>query len=255
VRDFSELANPLVGGDPRLAADRTLGLLLARCESSAGAVLKNRAGELLAFVQRELPVDRFAHIQTLWREHRGRVESGRMVRGADFVLVPLRDDSAIVGVVFLERPSVGGAGPTRGPPVRRRGAAGAARSFARAAHAVPDDGGGDRDAGDGHARLPVARGLARRELRAVRPGRARQPRGTPGPAHTRARPRIPVGAAVDAPCRGEAAVVTVRSRGRGLLQPRSSACSAVVRRNGGPPRRLACRGPRSVDPERLAADG
>lgn len=104
MRDFSELANLLVGGDPRLAADRTLGLLLARCEAGAGAVLKNRAGELLAFVQRELPVNRFAHIQDLWRTNRQRVEAGRMVKGADYALIPLRDDSAIVGVVYLDRP-------------------------------------------------------------------------------------------------------------------------------------------------------
>jgi ActR/RegA family two-component response regulator len=104
VRDFEELAALLVGGDPRLAADRTLGLLLVRCEAAGGAVLKIRAGELHAFVQHDLSLDRLSQVRTLWQTHRHRVDHGRVVTGADFALVPLRDESAIVGVVFIDRP-------------------------------------------------------------------------------------------------------------------------------------------------------
>jgi transcriptional regulator with GAF, ATPase, and Fis domain len=104
VRDFEALATLLVGGDPRLAADRTLGLLLTRCESIGGATLKLRNGELLPFVQRDVGLARFAEIQELWRQHRQRLTAGRVLRSPEYALVPLRDDTAIVGVLFLERP-------------------------------------------------------------------------------------------------------------------------------------------------------
>lgn len=104
MRDLADLATLLVGGDPRLAADRTLGLLLTRCEAAGGAVLKLRNGELLAFVQRELSLDRLTQIQALWREHGLRIGAGRLVRADGFAIVPLRDESAIVGVVFIDQP-------------------------------------------------------------------------------------------------------------------------------------------------------
>lgn len=105
MRDFADLATLLVGGDPRLAADRTLGLLLTRCEAVGGAVLKLRNGELLAFVQRDLSLDRLTHVQALWRANRTRLNAGKAVREAGFSIVPLRDESAIVGVVFIDRPA------------------------------------------------------------------------------------------------------------------------------------------------------
>lgn len=68
-------------------------------------MLKLRNGELLAFVQRDLSLDRLTHVQALWRANRQRLAGGKAVREGGFAIVPLRDDAAIVGVVFIDKPA------------------------------------------------------------------------------------------------------------------------------------------------------
>lgn len=104
MRDLGELASILVGSDPRLTADRTLGLLISRCAARGGAVLKLRNGELQPFVQHDLSLERLSHVIALWTEHRKRLSAGRSVRTGTWALLPLRDESAIVGVVFINEP-------------------------------------------------------------------------------------------------------------------------------------------------------
>jgi transcriptional regulator of acetoin/glycerol metabolism len=102
MRDLPELAALLVGPDPRLAADRTLGFLIARSRARAGAVLQLREGEPVPFTTRDLPATRLAETETLWRTERQSLVAGKAVTTANGVMVPLRDEGTLVGALYLE---------------------------------------------------------------------------------------------------------------------------------------------------------
>jgi transcriptional regulator of acetoin/glycerol metabolism len=102
MRDLPELAALLVGPDPRLAADRTLGFLIARSRARGGAVLQLREGEPVPFTTRDLPATRLAETATLWRTQRQSLVAGKAVTTVSGVMVPLRDEGTLVGALYLE---------------------------------------------------------------------------------------------------------------------------------------------------------
>lgn len=102
MRDLPDLAALLVGPDPRLAADRTLGFLIARSRARGGAVLQLREGEPVPFTTRDLPAARLAETAALWREQQPRLVAGKTVRVGDGMMVPLRDEGTLVGALYLE---------------------------------------------------------------------------------------------------------------------------------------------------------
>ena len=102
MRDLPELAALLVGPDPRLAADRTLGFLIARSRASGGAVLQLREGEPVPFTTRDLSAARLAEAASLWRDAQVDLVAGKIVHTPDGVLVPLRDEGTLVGALYLE---------------------------------------------------------------------------------------------------------------------------------------------------------
>lgn len=102
MRDLPELAALLVGPDPRLAADRTLGFLIARSRARGGAVLQLREGEPVPFTTRDLPAPRLAESASLWRTQQKQMVAGKSVRTANGVMVPLRDEGTLVGALYLE---------------------------------------------------------------------------------------------------------------------------------------------------------
>jgi transcriptional regulator with GAF, ATPase, and Fis domain len=102
MRDLPDLAALLVGPDPRLAADRTLGFLIARSRARGGAVLQLREGEPVPFTTRDLPAARLAETAALWRAQQQRLVAGKTVRVGDGMMVPLRDEGTLVGALYLE---------------------------------------------------------------------------------------------------------------------------------------------------------
>lgn len=102
MRDLPELAALLVGPDPRLAADRTLGFLIARSRARAGAVLQLREGEPVPFTTRDLPATRLSESAALWRTHQAQLVAGRTVHVEGGVMVPLRDEGTLAGALYLE---------------------------------------------------------------------------------------------------------------------------------------------------------
>jgi transcriptional regulator with GAF, ATPase, and Fis domain len=106
MRDLPELAALLVGPDPRLAADRTLGFLIARSRARGGAVLQLREGEAVPFTTRDLSASRLAEAATLWRTQQQHLVAGKTVRTASGVMTPLRDEGTLVGALYLEEVSV-----------------------------------------------------------------------------------------------------------------------------------------------------
>jgi ActR/RegA family two-component response regulator len=102
MRDLPELAALLVGPDPRLAADRTLGFLIARSRAKGGAVLQLREGEPVPFTTRDLSAARLAEAASLWRDHGQLLVAGRAVRASNGLMVPLRDEGTLVGALYLE---------------------------------------------------------------------------------------------------------------------------------------------------------
>ena len=102
MRDLPELAALLVGPDPRLAADRTLGFLIARSHARGGAVLQLREGEPVPFTTRDLPAPSLAESASLWRAEHKNLVSGKAVRTSNGVMVPLRDEGTLVGALYLE---------------------------------------------------------------------------------------------------------------------------------------------------------
>lgn len=102
MRDLPELAALLVGPDPRLAADRTLGFLIARSRARGGAVLQLREGEPVPFTTRDLPATRLSESAVLWRTHQGQLVAGRTVHIDGGVMVPLRDEGSLMGALYLE---------------------------------------------------------------------------------------------------------------------------------------------------------
>jgi transcriptional regulator with GAF, ATPase, and Fis domain len=102
MRDLPELAALLVGPDPRLAADRTLGFLIARSRARGGAVLQLRGGEPVPFTTRDLAASRLAEAATLWRSQQQRLVAGKTVLTPTGVMAPLRDEGTLVGALYLE---------------------------------------------------------------------------------------------------------------------------------------------------------
>lgn len=102
MRDLPDLAALLVGPDPRLAADRTLGFLIARSRARGGAVLQLREGEPVPFTTRDLPAPRLAEAASQWREQQRDLVAGKVVHAGSGVLVPLRDEGTLVGALYLE---------------------------------------------------------------------------------------------------------------------------------------------------------
>jgi hypothetical protein len=102
MRDLPELAALLVGPDPRLAADRTLGFLIARSRAKGGAVLQLREGEPVPFTTRDLSAARLSESAALWRTHHAQLEAGRTVRSDGGVMVALRDEGTLAGALYLE---------------------------------------------------------------------------------------------------------------------------------------------------------
>jgi hypothetical protein len=102
MRDLPELAALLVGPDPRLAADRTLGFLIGRSRAKGGAVLQLREGEPVPFTTRDLAAARLADTALLWREQGQALVAGKTVRTPQGVMVPLRDEGTLVGALYLE---------------------------------------------------------------------------------------------------------------------------------------------------------
>jgi hypothetical protein len=102
MRDLPELAALLVGPDPRLAADRTLGFLIARSRARGGAVLQLREGEPVPFTTRDLSASRLGDVATLWRTQHQRLVGGKPVCTPNGVLAPLRDEGTLVGALYLE---------------------------------------------------------------------------------------------------------------------------------------------------------
>lgn len=106
MRDLPELAALLVGPDPRLAADRTLGFLIARSRARGGAVLQLREGEPVPFTTRDLAASRLSEAAVLWRTEHQSLVAGKTVRTPSGVLAPLRDEGTLVGALYLEEVSV-----------------------------------------------------------------------------------------------------------------------------------------------------
>jgi Bacterial regulatory protein, Fis family len=102
MRDLPDLAALLVGPDPRLAADRTLGFLIARSRARGGAVLQLREGEPVPFTTRDLPAPRLAEAAALWRSQHTRLVAGKVVDSMSGLMVPLRDEGTLVGALYLE---------------------------------------------------------------------------------------------------------------------------------------------------------
>jgi hypothetical protein len=102
MRDLPELAALLVGPDPRLAADRTLGFLIGRSRAKGGAVLQLREGEPVPFTTRDLPAARLADTALLWRDQGQALVAGKTVRTLTGIMVPLRDEGTLVGALYLE---------------------------------------------------------------------------------------------------------------------------------------------------------
>ena len=102
MRDLPELAALLVGPDPRLAADRTLGFLIARSRARGGAVLQLREGEPVPFTTRDLPATRLSESAALWRTQQAQLVAGRTVQFDGGVMVPLRDEGSLMGALYLE---------------------------------------------------------------------------------------------------------------------------------------------------------
>lgn len=102
MRDLPELAALLVGPDPRLAADRTLGFLIARSRARGGAVLQFREGEPVPFTTRDLSAARLGDIAALWRTHHQPLVAGKSVRTPNGVLAPLREEGTLIGALYLE---------------------------------------------------------------------------------------------------------------------------------------------------------
>jgi len=102
MRDLPELAALLVGPDPRLAADRTLGFLIARNRARGGAVLQLREGEPVPFTTRDLAASRLEEAAVVWRTQQPRLVAGKSVRTTSGVMAPLRDEGTLVGALYLE---------------------------------------------------------------------------------------------------------------------------------------------------------
>jgi regulatory Fis family protein len=102
MRDLPELAALLVGPDPRLAADRTLGFLIARSRAKGGAVLQLRGGEPVPFTTRDLSAARLGEIAVVWRTHHAQLVAGRSVHTDGGLVVPLRDEGTLAGALYLE---------------------------------------------------------------------------------------------------------------------------------------------------------
>jgi len=102
MRDLPELAALLVGPDPRLAADRTLGFLIARSRAKGGAVLQLREGEPVPFTTRDLSAARLGEIAAVWRTHHAQLVAGRSVHTDGGLVVPLRDEGTLAGALYLE---------------------------------------------------------------------------------------------------------------------------------------------------------
>jgi hypothetical protein len=102
MRDLPELAALLVGPDPRLAADRTLGFLIARSRARGGAVLQLREGEPVPFTTRDLSAARLGEIAAVWRTHHAHLVAGRSVHTEGGLVVPLRDEGTLAGALYLE---------------------------------------------------------------------------------------------------------------------------------------------------------
>jgi regulatory Fis family protein len=106
MRDLPELAALLVGPDPRLAADRTLGFLIARSRARGGAVLQLREGEPVPFTTRDLAASRLAEAAAVWRSEHPRLVAGKSVQTSSGVMAPLRDEGTLIGALYLEDVSV-----------------------------------------------------------------------------------------------------------------------------------------------------
>lgn len=102
MRDLPELAALLVGPDPRLAADRTLGFLIARSRARGGAVLQLREGEPVPFTTRDLSATRLGETAAAWRTHQAQLVAGRSVLTDGGLMVPLRDEGTLAGALYLE---------------------------------------------------------------------------------------------------------------------------------------------------------
>jgi hypothetical protein len=105
---FPELAARLTSLGARPVADVTLEYVVRRHAATGGAVLALTSnGETVPFITRDVPTDRLAGAQKLWRDNETALGAGQEVQGRDCFLVPIADaEGQLLGLLFLDGPRV-----------------------------------------------------------------------------------------------------------------------------------------------------
>jgi len=104
MKRFAELADLLVSTDPRQALDKTLGFVLSSCGCGVGAVLTVKGDRLSVLASRELDLETLPELRAAWTAGRDVLEKGRHTARDGAILVPLRDASGVLALLYLERP-------------------------------------------------------------------------------------------------------------------------------------------------------
>jgi len=102
----NQLAALLVAGDPRGAADRTLGFLLSLNKARGAAVFALDGDHLNLFTGRGFGLEAAATVQAAWADHRRDLAAGQILRGTDaratYAISPLIANGSVVALLYLD---------------------------------------------------------------------------------------------------------------------------------------------------------
>lgn len=101
---MDSLLSLLVADDPRRAADRILGTLVANHRAQGGAVIRPDGDRATVFVSEGLPLDCLAKLSARWKAHLAALRKGLAVVEKQFALAPVRQGGELVAALYLEEP-------------------------------------------------------------------------------------------------------------------------------------------------------
>jgi len=102
LKHFAALTELLVKNDPRVAIEKTLAFVIAQAGARKGAILTVKGQHPSVFGR--VPLETVSGIQALWNSQQEALRGGRHVATKGDFLVPLRDSSALIAVLYLEKP-------------------------------------------------------------------------------------------------------------------------------------------------------